>query len=290
MVEIVTSELNTVVEKYIKLTGFKGKISILSHSLGSVICWDILSHQKRVSPLINEDQSSLLHCVRSCTFVTTPDTEYEYPSLHFDVVNNFMIGSPVAVFLIMRSQNNLTANKSLQLSGCKRVFNIFHPYDPVAYRLEPLMDKRNKDIEPKIIPHWRFGLRVQYQTKLWLRKIRNETERVKEHAFNAVEASFKGIGLLEGTRYDEADFEDENDSQKRQSGLSMKNGAIYGGERHDYLLQENELENANEYIAALAAHSSYWESKDLTLFIAEQLFGGRKIIDVTQASFSTTVS
>jgi hypothetical protein len=38
------------------------------------------------------------------------------------------------------------------------------------------------------------------------------------------------------------------------------------------MLQEKEIENANEYVAALAAHSSYWTEKDLSLFIARQIF------------------
>jgi hypothetical protein len=35
---------------------------------------------------------------------------------------------------------------------------------------------------------------------------------------------------------------------------------------------EKEIENANEYVAALAAHSSYWTEKDFALFIARQIY------------------
>ena len=38
------------------------------------------------------------------------------------------------------------------------------------------------------------------------------------------------------------------------------------------MLQEREIEHANEYVAALAAHSSYWVEKDLSLFIARQIY------------------
>ena len=38
------------------------------------------------------------------------------------------------------------------------------------------------------------------------------------------------------------------------------------------MLQEKEIENANEYVFALSAHSSYWTQKDLSLFIARQVF------------------
>ena len=49
-------------------------------------------------------------------------------------------------------------------------------------------------------------------------------------------------------------------------------GNLCGGKRLDYMLQEKEIENANEYLSALAAHSSYWGEKDLSLFMARQIF------------------
>nr|CAH8838263.1 unnamed protein product [Trichobilharzia regenti] len=36
--------------------------------------------------------------------------------------------------------------------ACRRVFNIFHSYDPVAYRLEPLLLKHYASISPVVIP------------------------------------------------------------------------------------------------------------------------------------------
>ncbi|CAH8500510.1 unnamed protein product [Heterobilharzia americana] len=36
--------------------------------------------------------------------------------------------------------------------ACRRVFNIFHSYDPVAYRLEPLLLKHYANISPVVIP------------------------------------------------------------------------------------------------------------------------------------------
>jgi hypothetical protein len=48
-------------------------------------------------------------------------------------------------------------------------------------------------------------------------------------------------------------------------------GSLNEGRRIDYMLQEKEIEHANEYVAALAAHSSYWIEKDLSLFVAQQI-------------------
>ena len=41
--------------------------------------------------------------------------------------------------------------------------------------------------------------------------------------------------------------------------------------RIDYTIQEREIEQSNNYIFAMGAHCVYWNNKDLTLFIAEQI-------------------
>lgn len=246
MVDIVISELNTVYTKFQHLTNYEGKVSIISHSLGSVICWDILSHQRKVNRMVHALQTRLSSngkCNTS-TFLEAPSSPgFEYPSLNFAVEHNFMIGSPVAVFLMMRNKSESSNYSHIQLPGCKHFYNVFHPFDPCAYRLEPLMDADSKYIDPVLIPHWKFGLRFHYQTKFWLKSLVNSTEKAID--------SFTLFGENE-----------DNEAELNQDRVPV---------RLDFMLQENEIESANEYISALAAHSSYWDNKDLSLFIAQQL-------------------
>ena len=289
MIDIVSRELNLVVRKYRKLTGFEGPISILSHSLGTVISWDILSHQMPADRTEYTDgttsakiDSKISHPVDpNC--LNGPNTNHQYPKLEFEVVNNFMIGSPVAVFLMMRNQHD-ALTEDIQLPGCRRVFNIFHPYDPVAYRIEPLIHRSNAGVEATIIPSWKGGLRVQYQTKLLWRKLINETRKTKKNVVKAVEAGIEGIGLLDESIDNMEDGDDAASWLSEDSGdQTVHVGILCEGQRLDYMLQEKELEHANEYIAALAAHSSYWGEKDLSLFIARQiLLGDRKVRDQSE--------
>ena len=44
-----------------------------------------------------------------------------------------MLGSPIAVFLLIRNQQQ-PLEADYCLPGCSRMFNIFHPFDPAAYR------------------------------------------------------------------------------------------------------------------------------------------------------------
>lgn len=255
MVRVVSEEMTRVVETYKKITGFCGKISILSHSLGSVITWDILSH-------MDTHMDCTLDDIRP---EASSDVKI-YPRLSFKVEQMFMIGSPLAVFLMMRN-NDKPLSQEFYLRACPRVYNIFHPYDPVAYRLEPILHRDNSSVEPKIIPHWKGGFRVQYQTKLLLRKILDETKKNQKWMIKAVESRVER--LVDGAPdefHDDLSFQsDDSDYQE------VHVGQLNAGKRIDYLLQEKEIENANEYISALAAHSNYWQEKDLSNFIATRI-------------------
>jgi phospholipase DDHD2 len=210
IIDIVVKEMNTVVQKFRALTGYQGDVSLIGHSLGSVISWDILKDQIPRAPLYArasstyesksedvEKQSDPAEAAassdgRTATSLRGDDetlptvgaetsssgtsirgvnsresteqnerarseqqTASNFPQLSFDVEHAFMLGSPIAVFLMIRNQEQ-PLRTNYRLNGCARVFNIFHPYDPVAYRIEPLLDPRNADIEPKIMTHCRL--------------------------------------------------------------------------------------------------------------------------------------
>ncbi|CAJ1431198.1 unnamed protein product [Effrenium voratum] len=95
--------------------GFSGGISLVGHSLGGVIFFDLLAA---------EDLS-----FRPRALIT--------------------LGAPTALFLHC-AQVNLDAGLSLAKS--LQFYNIFHPLDPVAYRLEPLLDRSLRQTPPALIP------------------------------------------------------------------------------------------------------------------------------------------
>ena len=43
---------------------------------------------------------------------------------------------------------------------CRQMFNIFHPFDPVAYRIEPLVCEDYISKCPVIVPYHRGGKRI----------------------------------------------------------------------------------------------------------------------------------
>ncbi|MFH4979635.1 hypothetical protein AB6A40_006344 [Gnathostoma spinigerum] len=149
--------LNNVYTKFTERNPeFNGPISLYAHSLGSVMCYDILTswsplvlYDKYVSETVEEHirspQSSsnveVLLQFREArqqlddTFGGIEKVFLRHDEeLKFKVTNLFCIGSPLAVFLIMRGTREVYPESKM----FDRIFNIFHPYDPVAYRLEPL--------------------------------------------------------------------------------------------------------------------------------------------------------
>uniref|UniRef100_A0AAY4CQ62 DDHD domain-containing protein n=1 Tax=Denticeps clupeoides TaxID=299321 RepID=A0AAY4CQ62_9TELE len=157
-----------------------GKVSIVSHSLGCVITFDIMTgwdplrfHHGNAPDPADLDMSRpgfeerrLLEELR-LTKLRLRDLENQFqglqassaiaaPALRFKVENFFCMGSPLAVFLALRGIRpgaNGTQDHFLPKSICRRLFNIFHPTDPVAYRLEPLILKHYSNITPVQI-HW----------------------------------------------------------------------------------------------------------------------------------------
>ncbi|CAM9239974.1 unnamed protein product [Ectocarpus sp. 8 AP-2014] len=338
----------------------------------------------------------------------------KFPELSARVENVFCLGSPIGMFLMIRGQHR-RLGKAFKLPGCRRLFNIFHPYDPVAFRLEPLLRAGNGDgrgandgrdpppEEPVILPTWTGGLRVHYQVQRWWQDIWSRACETKRRAEVGIERSLESIGLIDEQTGDH----DENDSfgspespfspsssphfatlsregHARGGGIDSaaaaptaagddgtmatlaaagvggvtrltvreaastaasqassnplaaipgeqqqqqqqeeeqeqlpeeghhqsrpgkgaattgtaegraaraawqsavmeedleRNGALAGGRRVDYCLQEKEFEVTNEYIFALGSHVIYWSSKDVSLFVAQQV-----VADATAAS------
>ena len=294
IIKIVTSEMEKVVRKFCDLHGsnFKGQISVLGHSLGSVIAWDILAHQTPINIMPPGYNFSHPDVKIEQTFGYTPlrrsgYSNAAYPQLSFRVENAFMIGSPLAVFLIIRNQH-MPMSLEYKLPGCENIFNIFHPYDPAAYRLEPLISPAFASVEPEIINHWRGGFRVHYQTKMLWKKCVDRAAKIQRSFGETVERVIESTGILDFSSEDEVHKQDidsiegslgsdedsdnwSNDSKNYQLPCTPLCGKLNQGRRIDYMLQEKEIEISNEYVFAIGAHSAYWDEKDLSMFIAKEL-------------------
>uniref|UniRef100_A0AAA9TL32 DDHD domain containing 1 n=1 Tax=Bos taurus TaxID=9913 RepID=A0AAA9TL32_BOVIN len=118
-----------------------GKVSIVSHSLGCVITYDIMTgwNPVRLYEQLLQKEEEL------------PDERWmSYEERHLlDELYITKRRSPFFKFRVTLSFQDHILPREI----CNRLLNIFHPTDPVAYRLEPLILKHYSNISPVQI-HW----------------------------------------------------------------------------------------------------------------------------------------
>ncbi|SOV75578.1 phospholipase DDHD1, putative [Plasmodium sp. gorilla clade G3] len=107
------------------------KVCLLGYSLGSAMAYEILHNVK-----VRISESNLKYNLKS--------------KIHY----LFMLGSPLSALLSLYKPEYI--NDGLKLNNGLKFYNIFHGFDPVAFRIEPLIYPRIKNIpEPVLINYWR---------------------------------------------------------------------------------------------------------------------------------------
>ncbi len=167
---IVVNELNRTYRLWkTRNPSFKGKISLVGHSLGSAIMFDILCIQKNF-----QNGSSSQSSKRR----TTDDGL----KLDFEVEDFYALGSPIGLFQMLKgrtiaarpsatyippktpatplddpfmaqSQNEHLFDITISSPLCKQIFNIFHPTDPISYRIEPLISPAMSTLKAQPLPY-----------------------------------------------------------------------------------------------------------------------------------------
>lgn len=181
---IVQQECNRILELFKKRNpSFRGSVSLCGHSLGSAILFDILCHQQ-------EEPKPLERKNTETQKGPAPYPRQDY-SLDFECEEFFCLGSPIALFQMLkgktiagrhttstkspgRSSNTESdresfgpsASSSMHSTGvgfgercaivsspkCRQLYNIFHPSDPVSYRIEPLISPAMSSLKPQPLP------------------------------------------------------------------------------------------------------------------------------------------
>ncbi|XP_041079535.1 membrane-associated phosphatidylinositol transfer protein 2 isoform X9 [Polyodon spathula] len=77
----------------------------------------------------------------------------------FEVCEFFLFGSPLGLVLALRKTVIPSMDVSQLRPACQQVYNLFHPADPSASRLEPLLEKKFHLLPPFSVPRYqRFPL------------------------------------------------------------------------------------------------------------------------------------
>lgn len=213
----------------------------------------------------------------------TGQPSVQYPKLDFKPNILYALGSPIGIFLSARGVNNI--GEDFTLPTCPRVFNIFHPFDPVAYRLEPLVNPSAFHVKPVLMPHHKGRKRFHLELKESLTRVGAD---IKQKIMDSLKSTWNTINeFAKAHRNQDESLEQHVDSQMSsvmqeldddQSSIASSQqeeiymGQLNEGHRIDYVLQERPIESFNDYLFALSSHGCYWESEDTVLLVLKELY------------------
>ncbi|XP_064287544.1 SEC23-interacting protein [Passer domesticus] len=222
--------------------------------------------------------------------VGTGQVSVAYSALDFEPDIFFALGSPIGVFLTVRGVEKIDEN--YRLPTCKGFFNIYHPLDPVAYRLEPMIIE-DLDLKPVLIPHHKGRKRLHLELKDSLSRMGSDlkqgfisslksawqtlNEFARAHTSSTqlqaeLEKVANQIKEEEEKQVVEAEKITESPDPPKDEDVSVKVGMLNGGRRIDYVLQEKPIESFNEYLFALQSHLCYWGSEDTALLFLKEIY------------------
>lgn len=189
---IVLNECNRVYKLFVdRNPNFDGKVSLLGHSLGSAIFFDILCRQTE------KDVTGAKYYHNRPDFQATDSKRGKGLSFDFEVADFYALGSPIGLFQMLKGRTiaarhqpgatvaespmdadsiedpfmsasyplmeDTYADKaglpySISSPKCAQVYNIFHPSDPIAYRLEPLISPSMSALKAQALPYTKKGI------------------------------------------------------------------------------------------------------------------------------------
>ncbi|XP_065199384.1 phospholipase DDHD2-like [Sycon ciliatum] len=215
-----------------------------------------------------------------------------YPQLSFKVKSLYCLGSPIGMFVTVRGGR---LGPDFSLPTCSRVVNIFHPFDPVAYRIEPLVNLAANSVPPSLVPHHKGRKRLHLELrenlgrvganlkKNFLESMRYTWQAVQQFAASHNVSAWQEQVAKEQLEQQEkvqaeleavsSDQDQETDEPPVEPPPSLDLGKLNNGERIDFVLQEHPLESFNEYLFAMQSHLCYWTSEDSSLHILRHLYG-----------------
>ncbi len=193
--EIVLKESNRIYNVFMQRNpDFKGKVHIVGHSLGSAILFDILCRQKENASVTESPRNPLRFWPASQDRYEA--REPKELAFEFEVEDFYCLGSPIGLFQMLKGRTisarnlpnalpsesplnpdymddpflSLPSQPNQRLSPVTglpftvsspkvgQLFNIFHPSDPISYRLEPLISPVMTTLKPQALPYTKKGL------------------------------------------------------------------------------------------------------------------------------------
>ena len=146
---------------------------------------------------------------------------------------------------------------------CKRFYNIFHPADPVTYRMEPIISQVYSQVKPLTIENASSKPSEEAITLA----MGPYLPKIPENSTSSSFSRFFSRSTSSKSKQVSIDTVETNVCLENDSSITNHEKLT---ERVDFALKEGKLESS--HLNFLTAHSGYWESKETILFILLQIF------------------
>ncbi|CAL8342858.1 unnamed protein product [Lota lota] len=191
----------------------------------------------------------------------------------FEVSDFFLFGSPLGLVLALRKTVIPMLDVAQLRPACQQVYNLFHPADPSASRLEPLLEKKFHLLPPFNVPRYqRFPLGDGNSALL--------ADVVQAHGSVFMDSSYP-TSPVTGPHFRGLRRASEVSIASQGSGMADSYTATnianiaarwWGTKRMDFALYCPDALTAFPTVALPHLfHASYWESTDVVSFLLRQV-------------------
>jgi len=231
------------------------EVYMIADCIGGTLLYQALSSN---SSNYNDDTMSM--CSED---FGSQDSVSAFASFDFAVSGVFTFGSPIGLIAF---KQKLSTGKELSHLQCGQLYNLFHPFDPMSSRVEPLLDKSCSKFPASPVP--------AYQDFPYNNDIEYNYSALYEHE---AEVSDEGERLVDRTnKLLVKQFERKISTHSIQRTAAYNNNnkefVWWGTKRIDYVLTGPEgLQQFPVSTLMSLCYNSYWESKDLVTFILWQI-------------------
>ncbi|XP_038229049.1 membrane-associated phosphatidylinositol transfer protein 2 isoform X10 [Dermochelys coriacea] len=191
----------------------------------------------------------------------------------FEITDFFLFGSPLGLVLALR-KTVIPALDIFQLRpACQQVYNLFHPADPSASRLEPLLEKRFHVLPPFNIPRYqRFPL-GDGSSALLADVVQSHGAVFMENASLSTPITTPQFrGFRRASEISIASQVSGMADSYTASNIANIAARWWGTKRIDYALYCPDALTAFPTVALPHLfHASYWESTDVVSFLLRQV-------------------
>ncbi|XP_031506723.1 membrane-associated phosphatidylinositol transfer protein 2 isoform X7 [Papio anubis] len=232
----------------------------------------IQQHQAFLSSL----HASMLRtepCSRRSSSSTMLDGTGALGRFDFEITDLFLFGCPLGLVLALR-KTVIPALDVFQLRpACQQVYNLFHPADPSASRLEPLLERRFHALPPFSVPRYqRYPLGDGCSTLL-ADVLQTYNAAFQEHATPSSPSTAPASrGFRRASEISIASQVSGMAESYTASSIAQIAAKWWGQKRIDYALYCPDALTAFPTVALPHLfHASYWESTDVVSFLLRQV-------------------